>query len=385
VGRKLSSSVRLLEITNDFPPTLGGIENYIYSIVARWEPADVVVLTRATPGSEAVDATLDAEVRRERVATLLPTPGFQAKVLDLLAGTRFDMVHFASATLPLSLLGPRILRATGIPYAVTVHGGEFIVGATLFRPLMQRALGEAAVLLPVSTFTQEAVLRLLKDPPSTEVVTPGVDPARFAPEPETGPGSPREKGERERGAVVLCVCRLVARKGPSTLVAALPRILAHHPATILQIVGGGSDLRRLQHAARATGVSSSVRFVGPVPWGSLPRYYAAADVFALPTRERFWGLETEGFPLVYLEAASAGLPVIAGAAGGVGEAVTDGETGMIVDGRSPDETAAAIIRLLDEPALGRRMGTIGRQRVLSGFTWDDTVDQFRTALRKHAG
>jgi phosphatidylinositol alpha-1,6-mannosyltransferase len=130
-------------------------------------------------------------------------------------------------------------------------------------------------------------------------------------------------------------------------------------------------------------VSSSVRFVGPVPWNELPRYYAAADVFALPTRERFWGLETEGFPLVYLEAASAGLPVIAGAAGGTGEAVSDGETGIIVDGRSAEQTAAAVIRLLDDPALARRMGMLGRQRALSGFTWDDTVDRFRTALRKH--
>jgi phosphatidylinositol alpha-1,6-mannosyltransferase len=177
----------------------------------------------------------------------------------------------------------------------------------------------------------------------------------------------------------------VARKGPSTLIAALPQVLARHPGTTLQIVGDGSDRRRLQHAARVAGVSSSVRFVGPVPWDSLPGYYAAADVFALPTRERFRGLETEGFPLVYLEAASAGLPVIAGAAGGVGEAVADGETGIIVDGRSADETAAAIVRLLDNPVLASRMGTLGRDRVLGGFTWDDTLDQFRTALAKHAG
>jgi len=382
--------VRLLEITNDFPPTLGGIENYIYSIVARWDPADVVIVTRATSGCEVVDRTLDAEVRRERVATLLPTPGFQSRVAGLLADMPFDMVHFASATLPLSLLGPRIRRATGIPYAVTVHGGEFMIGARLFRPLMQRALGEAAVALPVSTYTQEAVLRYLRAPPPTEVVSPGVDPARFAPRQEAGPESPpartaRRSNEPGPGPVILCVCRLVARKGPSTLIAALPRILARHPGTILRIVGDGSDRRRLQHAARRAGVSSSVHFVGPVPWGSLPGYYAAADVFALPTRERFRGLETEGFPLVYLEAASAGLPVIAGATGGVGEAVADGETGIIVDGRSPEETAAAVIRLLDDPVLARSMGALGRDRVLRGFTWDDTVDQFRTALAKHAG
>jgi phosphatidylinositol alpha-1,6-mannosyltransferase len=390
--------VRLLEITNDFPPTLGGIENYIYSIVARWDSADVVIVTRATNGCEEVDRTLDAEVRREPVATLLPTPGFQSRVVGLLADTPFDMVHFASATLPLSLLGPRIRRATGIPYAVSVHGGEFMIGARLFRPLMERALGEAAVALPVSTFTQEAVLRYLRDPPPTEVVSPGVDPARFAPRQKTGPEPAPGRSARgshflpqgdpdhdaAQGPVILCVCRLVARKGPSTLIAALPRVLARHPGAILQIVGDGADRRRLQQAARRAGVSSSVRFVGPVPWGSLPAYYAAADVFALPTRERFRGLETEGFPLVYLEAASAGLPVVAGAAGGVGEAVADGETGIVVDGRSPDETAAAVVRLLDDPVLARSMGALGRDRVLGGFTWDDTVDQFRTALAKHA-
>lgn len=369
--------MRLLEITNDFPPSLGGIENYIYSIVARWEPAEVVVLTRSVEGSEVVDRTLAAEVHRHRAPTLLPTPALWSKVAGLLAAGSFDMVHFASA-LPLALLGPRILRATGIPYAVTVHGGEFIAGARLFRPWMQRALGEAAVVMPVSSFTQEAVLRLLDDPPPTEVVSPGVDPSRFAP----APGSRLSRGG---GPVVVCVCRLVARKGPSTLIAALPQVLERQPGTVLRIVGDGPDRRHLERAVRAAGVSGSVHFVGPVPWTSLPGYYAGADIFALPTRERFGGLETEGFPLVYLEAASAGLPVIAGAAGGVREAVSDGGTGFIVDGRSPGETAAALIRLLDDPVLAHRMGARGRERVLAGFTWDATVDRFRTALRKHAG
>ncbi len=366
--------MRLLEITNDFPPTLGGIENYIYSIVARWDPHDVVVLTRAAEGSVAVDRTLDADVRREPVGTLLPTAAFRAKVFRLLAEQSFDVVHFASA-LPLALLGPRILAATGIPYAVSVHGGEFIAGARLLRPLMQRALGEAAVVLPVSTFTQEAILRLLPDPPPSQVVSPGVDAERFV---------PHHRAEVNGGPVILCACRLVARKGPATLIAALPRVTERHPGTVLTIVGGGPDRRRLERAARAHGVAASIQFVGPVPWSSLPGYYAGADIFAMPTRERFWGLETEGFPLVYLEAASAGLPTIAGAAGGVSEAVADGETGIIVDGRNSEETADAIIRLLDDRDLARRMGDQGRRRVLAGFTWDGVVEQFRTALEKHA-
>lgn len=365
--------MRLLEITNDFPPTLGGIENYIYSLVAHWDPGEVVVLTRDRPGAAVVDARLGARVHREPVGTLLPSRRVWERVCALLAEGAFDIVHFASP-LPLALLGPRIRRETGIPYAVSVHGGEFVAGARLARPLMQRALGEAAVALPVSEFTRDAILRLLPDPPPTEVVTPGVDTASFSPE-----HPPAFQAARP---VILTVCRLVARKGPWTLIAALPRVREAHPSATLAIVGGGPDRRRLERAVAARGLQGAVRFLGPQPWASLGGYYAAADVFALPTRERFWRLETEGFPLVFLEAAAAGLPSVAGAAGGVAEAVVDGGTGLIVDGRDPEATAEALIRLLDDPAAARALGAAGRERVQVLFSWDRVVEHFRTALEK---
>ena len=373
--------MRLLEITNDFPPTVGGIENYIYSLARRWVPDEITIVTRAAEGQESVDAALGSAVHRIPAPTLLPTAALRSRVMDLLAGGRFDVVHFASA-LPLALLGPRIRQETGVPYAVSLHGGEFIAGARLLRPLMQRALGDAAVALPVSTFTQEAVLRLLEDPPPTELVRPGVDADRFA------PGAPIDRarllGVPPEAPVILCACRLVARKGPATLIAGLPRILARHPAVVLAIVGDGPDRRRLERLAAKTSVAGSVRFVGARPWSSLPGYYAAADVFALPTRERFAGLETEGFPLVYLEAAAAGLPVVAGRAGGVNEAVVDGETGVVVDGRDVAATAEAVIALLDDRPLAGRLGSAGRLRVLRHFGWDGAVERFRTALEKHA-
>lgn len=374
--------MRLLQITNDFPPAIGGIENYIYSLARRWGPDEIAIVTRAAEGQETVDAALGGAVHRIPTPMLLPTAALRSRVMDLLTGGRFDAVHFASA-LPLALLGPRIRQETGVPYAVSVHGGEFIAGARLLRPLMQRALGDAAVALPVSTFTRDAVLRLLEDPPPTEVVHPGVDADRFAP---STPGDRAGLLGVDLGAlVILCVCRLVARKGPATLIAGLPRILARHPEAVLAIVGGGPDRRRLERLAHKTGVGGSVRFVGARPWASLPGYYAAADVFALPTRERFGGLETEGFPLVYLEAAAAGLPVVAGRAGGVGEAVLDGSTGVVVDGRDVAATADAVIALLDDPALARRLGTEGRRRVLQHFGWNGAVERFRTALEKHGG
>jgi phosphatidylinositol alpha-1,6-mannosyltransferase len=372
--------VRLLVITNDFPPTLGGIENYIYSIVARWKPDDITVLTRAAGCREEeadVDAGLTAHVHREPVGTLLPTRQVFDRALRLLGERPCDLVHFASP-LPLALLGPKLRRATGLPYAVSVHGGEFVAGARLARPLMERALGAAAVALPVSSFTEGAIHRLLPHPPPTAVVHPGVDADRFAP--DLAPAF-RRSADRP---VILTVCRLVARKGPATLIAALPWVLARHPGCLLVVVGGGPDRSRLERAAEAHGVAGSVRLLGRRPWPAIGRYYAAADVFALPTRERFWGLETEGFPLVYLEAAAAGLPVVAGLAGGVREAVDDGTTGLIVDGRRPEEVADALLGLLDDPPRRRAMGAAGRQRVLDRFSWERTTDRFQAALEAHA-
>lgn len=370
--------MRLLEITNDFPPTLGGIENYIYSLVARWEAGRVDVLTRAGAGSERVDATLNARVHRLDVATLLPTRRVLDTALALMRSEPFDVVHFASP-LPLALLGPRILRETGVPYAVSIHGGEFIAGVRLLRPLMTRALLGAAVLLPVSSWTEAAVLRLLPHPPPTEVVTPGVDPTQFR---------PRDRRDAPPvacdGRIILTACRLVARKGPATLIAALPEILDRHPETILAIAGGGPDAARLRRLAQALGVTRSVSFLGPRPWEEIGGVYRACDIFAMPTRERFGGLETEGFPLVYLEAAAAGLPVVAGMAGGVREAVADGSTGFIVDGTGVHGTVRALLRLLDDPDMARRMGARGRDRVLSEFTWEGSADRFRTALEKYS-
>lgn len=374
-----SDPVRLLEITNDFPPTLGGIENYIYSLVARWEPGQVAVVTRAGEGAAAVDAGLaGATVHREPGATLLPTGRLAARVRALLAEQTFDVVHFASP-LPLALLGPRILAETGVPYAVSVHGGEFIAGIRLLRPLMLRALAGAAVLLPVSSWTEQAILRLLPNPPPTEVVTPGVDEAQFAPMGPLDPAMTTDGG----GRVILTACRLVARKGPATLISALPAILQRHPRTVLVIAGEGPDRPRLERLAQQQGVAASVRFLGPRPWSRIGDAYRGADIFALATRERFGGLETEGFPLVYLEAAAAGLPVVAGSAGGVREAVVDGRTGIIVDGASVADTAAALLALLDNPTLATRMGANGRDRVLTGFTWDMAAERFRTALEKY--
>lgn len=372
--------MRLLAITNDFPPVLGGIEHYAYSLVRRWNPAEVAVLTRLVPGAAAFDRRLDFEVHRHPVRTLLPGRDLLRTARRIVEEHSIEVVHFF-APLPLPLLGPRLRSSHGIPYAVSVHGGEFVLPASLpvARALLRRGLRSAAVLLCESTFVRERVRRFFRDGPPTVYVPAGVDPDRFSRKEAPVFAPP------EGGPVILSVSRLVARKGPATLVRSLPHVLKRHPHAHLVVVGGGPDRRRLERLASTLGVRAAVTFAGPQEWSEVPRFYAAAAIFALPTRERFGGLETEGLPLVYLEAAAAGLPSVAGRAGGVSDAVIDGETGYLVDGRSPEDTAEALLRLLDDPERAREMGERARRRVLEQFTWDEVFERFRHALEHHAG
>ena len=369
--------MRLLEITNDFPPSLGGIENYTYSMVDRWPGGDVVVVAPAVPGAEAFDATLGFEVVRIRSGRVLrPGREMVRRLAGIARAHRADVVHFSSP-FPIAIMGPRLREETGLPYAVTLHGGELVLWATLpgTGALMRKALGGASVLLPVSSFTSREAARLVPGAPPCVVVTPGVDCDRFRPADGDRTGAP--------GPVILSVSRLVARKGPATLIRSLPSVLWRVPEARAVIVGDGPDRPRLERLASDLKVHRHIHFAGPRPWADVPRWYRNADVFALPTRERFGGLETEGFPLVYLEAAASGLPAVAGEAGGVRDAVVDGSTGYVVDGRSPQEVATALIRLLQDPGHARVLGKQARARVEDGYTWDHVAARFRAALGGH--
>ncbi len=366
--------MRLLVVTNDFPPTLGGIENYTYSLVRRWPPEDVMVVTRRVEGWERFDSGVDFEVFREPVRTLLLIPGLVRRLKRLVRDRRIDVVLFPSA-LPLGLAGRRL----GAPYAISVHGGEFMLASRI--PVVRSALRSVClggcVVLPESSFAEALVRRTLGDDVPTATVTCGVDAERYGKDVALPVEVPSP------GPVILSVSRLIARKGPRTLIRSLPLVHERHPDAHLLIVGGGPDLPRLKRLADLNKVADSVTFAGPQPWEQMPRFYSAGDVFALPTRARFFGTETEGLPLVYVEAAASGLPLIGGDVGGVREAVRDGETGFLVNGHSPRETANALIKLIDEPELARRFGRTARQMVLDEFSWEKVAKDFRRALEQH--
>lgn len=179
---------------------------------------------------------------------------------------------------------------------------------------------------------------------------------------------------------MVCVSRLVPRKGQDTLIEAMPRILAAVPDAVLLIVGGGPYSDDLRALAAKTGVAHAVRFTGPVPWEELPAHYGAGDVFAMPCRTRRGGLDVEGLGIVYLEASATGLPVVGGDSGGAPDAVLEGETGYVVRGGSAEEAADRIVTLLNDPELRRRMGERGRAWVEERWRWDLLAERLKELL-----
>jgi phosphatidylinositol alpha-1,6-mannosyltransferase len=369
--------MRLLVVTNDFPPVIGGIENIVFSLVTRWPPDEVTVLTRWVRGGARFDRRLQFPVEREPVGTLLPTPRLFERVERLVRQRSIDTVYFPTP-LPLALMGPRL----PMPYAVGIMGADFVLSARLplLREAARRALSRASVIIPLSSFLEAEATRLLSPAAvPIEVVPPGVDAERFSP--SVGP-SAIEVG----GPAILYLARLVERKGAGVLLRALPRLLDSHPAARVVLVGGGpfryqAALRQIVFSHR---LEKSVIFAGPQRWDQVPAFYAGADLFTMPAHERFGGLDTEGFGMVYLEAAASALPAVAGDVGGVRDAVLDGETGYVVNGADPGAVADAILRLLDDPAKAKLMGERARERVLSEFTWEKVAARFRSAIEAGA-
>jgi phosphatidylinositol alpha-1,6-mannosyltransferase len=243
---------------------------------------------------------------------------------------------------------------------------------------MQRIAGGLDVLTYISEYTRSRLEPALGGRTELAQLSPGVDVDRFTPAAD-GAAVRREHGLGD-APVVVCVSRLVARKGQDVLVAGWPRVLARHPGARLLLVGGGPAEGSLRAAVSRLGLESSVVLTGPVAFDRLPEYYAAGDVFAMPCRTRRAGLDVEGLGMVFLEAAACGRPVVAGTSGGAPEAVRDGITGHVVDPRSPDAVASAIAGLLDDPARARAMGAAGRAWVEERWSWTTIAATFADLL-----
>jgi phosphatidylinositol alpha-1,6-mannosyltransferase len=202
-----------------------------------------------------------------------------------------------------------------------------------------------------------------------EQLTFGIDTETFHPGVD---GTPvRERHGLVGLPVIVCVSRLVPRKGQDMLIAALPHVREQVGRDVrLLVVGQGPYEARLRALARAHGVEREVVFTGGVPEHELAAHFAAGDVFAMPCRTRRRGLDVEGLGAVFLEAAACGLPVIAGDSGGAPDTVLHDRSGWVVDGRDLGELTYRLAQVLADPQLARRFGEASREWALSEWTWE---------------
>lgn len=370
---------KTLLVTNDYPPRVGGIQR---TLEALWKelPYDrVAVLSPTWEGAGAFDAAAPYTIVREPSEFIWPTPGFAARLDDVVISLGVEVVLFGDA-FPLALLGPRLAKR-GTPYLVAAHGFDYWLSVVPGAHASIRYMTSAAsrVVVMCSEFIARTVRTAVPPAVPVSILYPGADLRTFRPDLPTA--DLRERLGVGGRPLVVCVSRLVARKGQDVLIRGISRIRRQVPEATLVIVGGGPDEERLRALASET-PDGSVVFAGQVSEEDLPRYYAMGDVFAMPCRSRLGGMEVEGWGNVFIEASACGRPIVVGDSGGARETVIEGETGLLVDGSDVGQVADAIAGLLVDPERARRMGAAGRERVERAHAWPAIADRLAGWFRE---
>ncbi|MEP7022729.1 MAG: glycosyltransferase family 4 protein [Actinomycetota bacterium] len=376
---------KVLIVTNDFPPRRGGIQSFVHALATRLPPGTVTVYAPAWEDAAAFDAQQPFPVIRHPGALMLPVPSVARRAARILTEHGCDTVLFGAAA-PLGLLAPG-LRAAGARRIVGITHGHEAGWAALpvARSLLHRIGEQTDALTYLGEYFRVRLSRALSPAAASRLVrlAPGVDTTTFRP--GTGGTEIRERLGLSRRPVVVCVSRMVPRKGQDTLIRAWPQLMSARaaacgPMPALLLVGDGPYRADLGKLAHQLGVSDSVVFSGPVPGTDLPAYYQAGDIFAMPCRTRRRGLDVEGLGIVYLEASATGLPVIGGDSGGAPDAIAPGESGYVVPGCDPGELARRLDQLLADPAAAAAMGEKGMAWVQQEWNWDLVTARLRQIL-----
>jgi phosphatidylinositol alpha-1,6-mannosyltransferase len=381
---ELVVSSPVLFVTNDFGPRAGGIETFVIGLIERRPFGQTIVYTSAQTGSEEYDKAWKSEfgvtVVRDRAKILLPTPRVAGNLARIIKESNIQVAAFGAAA-PLGLLSASMKRA-GIRKTVALTHGHEVWWAKVFPfNLALRKIGSSMDSLTyLGEFTKRAISQSLSKTSAQKMVkiAPGIDVDHFSPQNST---QLRKELKLENKRVIVSVGRLVHRKGQDHLIQSLPEILKSVPDAHVLMVGQGPYLSYLKKLVARHNLADHVSFIGRIQYAQLPQYICAGDIFAMPSRSRFFGLEVEGLGIVYLEASACGLPVIAGSSGGAPDAVLNGVTGFVVDGQKNQEIAAAAIRLLSDLDQAKKMGTAGREWIIENWRWEIWSQRFNKLLQ----
>ena len=375
---------KILCITNDFGPRTGGIETFVIGLIERLPKNTVIVYTNAQDKSEEYDQRwrddFGVEVIRDKARILLPTPGV-AYCISALVKDRSIKTAFFGAAAPLALLTPTLRRA-GVKKVVALTHGHEVWWSKIwpFTWAMKSIARNVDHLTYLGEFTRKAISRPISDSARASMVkiAPGIDTDHFAPVDSTDVKKSLGLTEKK---VIVSVGRLVHRKGQDVLITAMPEILREIPDAHLLLIGEGPYRQYLESQVKKLQIDSHVSFIGRISYADLPRYICLGEVFAMPARSRLAGLEVEGLGIVYLEASACGLPVIAGNSGGAPDAVREGVTGFVIDGRNPQAVAQSITELLAAPERARTMGLAGRAWIIEEWRWQIWSERFAEILK----
>ena len=382
---ELAVSSPVLFVTNDFGPRAGGIETFIIGLIERRPVGQTIVYTSAQTNSEQYDAVWLANygvrVIRDRSKILLPTPRVAFHLKKIIRKEGITTAAFGAAA-PLGLLSAGMKRAGVVRTVALTHGHEVWWAKVFPFNLLLRRIGSTVdVLTYLGEFTRSAISKGLtaKAQASMVKIAPGIDVEHFIPTDATVLRNSLGLSDKK---VIVSVGRLVHRKGQDHLIEAMPEILKSIPQAHLLLVGEGPYREHLQTLVKKHNLEASVTFIGRIQYKDLPTYICVGDIFAMPSRSRLMGLEVEGLGIVYLEASSCGLPVLAGDSGGAPDALVQNETGLVVNGTDDQQIATAAIKLLTDIELSKKMGLAGRQWIIDNWRWEIWSKDFEKLLNK---
>lgn len=376
---------KTLFVTNDFGPRAGGIESFIIGLIEHLPFGSTTVYTSAQGDTHAYDATwlekYGVRVIRDRAKILLPTPRITGDIVRLIKAEAIETVAFGAAA-PLALMASR-LRGAGVGRIIALTHGHEVWWSKVFpfTRAMRRIGSSVDVLTYLGEFTRTAIAGALapKSAGAMVKIAPGIDTEHFAP---IDSSSLRESLGLSQKKVIVSVGRLVHRKGQDRLIESMRAIVQEVPTAHLLLIGEGPYREHLQALVRKYALDDHISFIGRIQYADLPQYICLGEIFAMPSRSRFFGLEVEGLGIVYLEASACGLPVIAGASGGAPDALIDGTTGVVVDGLDSAAIAVAAINLLNNPAQARLMGQAGRRWIVEKWRWQIWADAFKKLINE---
>lgn len=366
--------MKILLATNDFPPEIGGIQTYCYQLAKNLAllGEEIVVLASGVEGDLEFDKRQNFKIARPKRKISLYFTFFsilrRERIEKILVAHRANYARLASwAKIHLK-----------IPYDIIIYGGEILLSRR--RKSIRQNFARAGRIITISNFTKERLIEIGIPEKKIVVIHPGVDPIKFNPKFDSS--SIKKKYNLAGKRIILTVSHLVKRKGHHNVLRALPQVLEKVPNLVYLIVGKGEEEEKLKGIVKDLKLEDKIIFVEEIEERELPFYYAACDLFIMPSYEIKERGDVEGFGIAYLEAGASGKPVIGGRSGGVPDAIIDGETGLLVDPLNISQIAGALISLLTNSELAQRLGKKGRARVEEELNWEKMAKKVREIIRE---